>query len=292
MKSLMFLSAALAAITLPLPAAAQSASDRFSVEVIGQGPDVILIPGLSSPRSVWDETVSALSDDYRLHLVEVAGFGETPAGVNTQGDILPHLVGELAAYAATLEAPTIVGHSMGGFAGLHVALDHPDKVGKLVIVDSLPFFSVLLDPQASVESVTPQAEQMRTMMLGALDVEWPAPDCAAPSAQAKAMSNDPEGQCRIDRYTFEADRAVTAQLMYEIMTTDLRRRLGELEVATVMFYPFDPPAIRAEMAHATYGTAYGEVDTVTLVPVEGARHFLMFDQPETFHDRLAAFLAN
>ena len=89
MKFLLLLAAALAAITpaMPAPAVAQEeteATSRFSVEVVGQGPDVILIPGLMSPRSVWDAQVEALQGDFRLHLVEVAGFGTTPAGPSTK----------------------------------------------------------------------------------------------------------------------------------------------------------------------------------------------------------------
>ncbi|MBW0144109.1 alpha/beta fold hydrolase [Sphingomicrobium clamense] len=298
MKSLNFFAAALAATALPLPAAAATdpvaaeQTARFSVEVVGEGPDVILVPGLTSPRSVWDDTVALLKDDYRLHLVEVAGFGDTPAGPNGEGDILPHLVAELADYAATLDAPTLVGHSMGGFSGLTLALDHPEAIGKLVIVDSLPFFSVIMNPNATAETAEPQAAMMRQMMVANAETELPAPDCEAPSMQARGMSKDPAGQCKVDLYAASADRRVTGQLMYEIMTTDLRDRVAELSVPTAMFYPFDPPMLPAERAAEVYGTAYGEADAVTLIPVEGSRHFIMFDQPAFFHEKLAEFLAN
>ena len=41
------------ALALAVPAAASAAPTRFSVVTVGVGPDVILIPGLSSPRAVW-----------------------------------------------------------------------------------------------------------------------------------------------------------------------------------------------------------------------------------------------
>lgn len=39
---------------------------RITVLVEGDGPDVVLIPGLSSPRAVWDTTADRLKDKYRL----------------------------------------------------------------------------------------------------------------------------------------------------------------------------------------------------------------------------------
>src|SRR5205085_9117566 len=53
--------------------------DRFSVEVVGKGPDLIFVPGLSSSRETWKATADRLRERYRLHLVQLAGFaGEPP----------------------------------------------------------------------------------------------------------------------------------------------------------------------------------------------------------------------
>ena len=53
---------------------------RITVEVEGDGPDVVLIPGLSSPRAVWAPTAERLKTTHRLHLVEVRGFGGDAPG--------------------------------------------------------------------------------------------------------------------------------------------------------------------------------------------------------------------
>ena len=285
---LRLLLAALAVIASP----ALAEPTRFSVETVGEGPDVILIPGLMSPREVWDAQVEALHGDYRLHLVEVAGFGDTPAGPNAEGEILPHLVNELAAYieAEGLEAPAIIGHSMGGFTGLLLSLDHPEKVGKLMIVDSLPFFSVLMGARTPAAAEA-QAVQMRDMMVANAQVEMPAPDCAKPSMQAASMSVSPEGQCKVDAYSAMANRAVAGQLMYEIMTTDLRPRLAEASVPTTMLFPFADPYPSQQMATRLYTEQYEDHPAIDLVPVENSRHFIMFDRPQFFTETVAGFLA-
>ena len=101
----LLLAAALAATATALPAAAAKPHataqafqpTRFSVIVEGKGPDVILIPGLSSPRHVWNATAERLKATHRVHLIQVKGFGE-PAGPNASGPVLQPFVDELAAY--------------------------------------------------------------------------------------------------------------------------------------------------------------------------------------------------
>ncbi|NNC48847.1 MAG: alpha/beta hydrolase [Sphingomonas sp.] len=296
----LLLAAALVAanpLVLPATATAQDGAEtiaptRFSVEVVGEGPDVILIPGLLSPREVWDAQVEALKEQYRFHLVEVAGFGDTPAGPNAESEILPNLVAELADYIdrAELQSPAIIGHSMGGFTGLILSLDHPDKVGKLMIVDSLPFFSVLMGAQTP-EAAEPQAAQMRDMMVANADAQMPAPDCSSPSMQAQGMSLSPEGACKVDLYTAKANRAVGGQLMYEIMTTDVRPRLAAASVPTTMLFPFAEPYPSQHMATRLYTEQYADHPAIDLVPVENSRHFIMFDRRELFTETVAKFLA-
>ena len=50
---------------------------RFTVEVTGEGPDVLLIPGLTTGREVWRATVAS-APGYRYHLLQVAGFAGAP----------------------------------------------------------------------------------------------------------------------------------------------------------------------------------------------------------------------
>src|SRR5687768_18396338 len=93
------------------PALAQEPT-RFSVEVSGEGPDVIFLPGLATSRGVWADAVAALGPGYRVHLVQLKGFGE-PAGPNAQGPVLAPLVVELARYIADnrLERPAKIGRA-------------------------------------------------------------------------------------------------------------------------------------------------------------------------------------
>src|SRR5688500_6311823 len=105
---------------------------RFTTKVTGQGPDVILIPGLSSPASVWDETVAHLEGTHRVHVLQVAGFAGAPAGDNANGAIVSSLAEQVATYIADekLKAPAIIGHSLGGATALMLAARHPAVPGR------------------------------------------------------------------------------------------------------------------------------------------------------------------
>lgn len=282
----------------PVTASAALAPARFSVEVVGNGPDVILIPGLSSTRAVWADTAARLRTTHRVHLVQLRGFGE-PAAVNASGPVLQPFVDELAAYIRgnRIDRPAIVGHSMGGLAALMLAADHPGLPGKLMVVDALPFIGPLFEA-ANVEAIRPQADRMRAMLLAQAASVKPdfaaAADCPAslpaPASPQGFMTNSGQGACFLAHGTRVSDLRVVAQAMHDDMVTDLRPRLGEIEAPVTLLYPQDDRLLSEEAAAGIYGAAYAGLPSARLVRIPGSFHFIMNDQPERFRAALAAFL--
>jgi len=102
----------------------------------GSGPDVILLHGLGGDRGAWSFTVPALAARYHVYAPDQVGFGQSdkPAldyRVGTLVDFLDVFYKKLGITRATL-----VGNSMGGWVALEFALAHPEKVNRLVLVDS------------------------------------------------------------------------------------------------------------------------------------------------------------
>ncbi|HYI63251.1 MAG TPA: alpha/beta hydrolase [Allosphingosinicella sp.] len=286
------LAALLAAMAFQAPAAAQpSGPARFTVTVEGAGPDVILIPGLATPRAVWDRARAALGGRYRLHLIQLNGFGGTPAGPNAEGGVVAGTVEELSRYiaAAGLTRPAVIGHSMGGFIGLTLARDHPGQVDRLMIVDALPFFSTLLDPQATAAGIEPRAAQIRDMLRAPQRPEG-EPTQAQADAAAAGMSRAPEGRMLVARWARAADPRVVGQAVYEIMTDDRRADLAAIRTPIHLLFAFDPAALSEERARAIYEHAYRAAPRVRLVAVGPSQHFIMLDQPERFDALLSDFL--
>lgn len=280
----------------PAPATA-TAPTRFSVTVIGSGPDVIFIPGLSSTRDVWTASVGKLAGTHRVHLVQLKGFGE-PAGPNASGPVLKPFVEELAAYVRALPGkPAIVGHSMGGLAALMLAADHPGAAGKLLIVDAFPFIGPIFGA-ADVAAITPRAEQLRAMIAGQAGKVTPdfagRADCPeslpAPSAPAGNMTNSGAGACLVKHGATASDARVVAQAMYDDMTTDMRPRLKDIAVPVTVLYPQDDRLIPAAQADEMYAQSYAGTPKLTLVRIPGSYHFIMQDQPARFRAELERFL--
>ena len=276
----------------PAPAAQTSAfvSDRLSVEVVGQGPDVILIPGFGCSREVWRATAERLKAGHRVHLVQLAGFAGEPWR-HGDGPFVQPVVDELERYvrAQGLERPAVIGHSMGALVGLMLAQQHPDAVGKLMSVDSLPFFSALYGPQATAETAAPFADQAAA---GILDT----PDAAFRAGQAQAaagFSRDPATRERIVDWTLASDRQAMAAAIREVMTTDVRPGLKAMTTPVTALYAADADGgAPAAMADALWSREYADLPGVTLVRIDDSRHFIMADQPARFAERVDAFLAD
>jgi pimeloyl-ACP methyl ester carboxylesterase len=274
------------AAPIPVPSAA---APRFTVEVTGQGPDVILIPGLASSAAVWDDTVKQLQGRYRLHVIQVAGFAGAPVGANAEGPVIQPTVDALDGYikSAKLKSPAVIGHSMGGLMGLMLARQHPEDVGRLMVVDSLPFYAVVFSPQATVESVRPQAAALRDMAEKSSPEAWAA-------GQARTMARlvkSPTGLKSATEASAASNPSVTGRALYDDLTTDLRGEIASIKTPTVMLYPWDEATGAPQSAYdALYTGAYASMTSAKVKRIDGALHFIMLDQPAAFAFEVESFL--
>jgi pimeloyl-ACP methyl ester carboxylesterase len=299
LATLALVAAGLMLLVKPMGAHAQAAATgsatagltRFTVVdegTVGK-PDVVLIPGLSSSRAVWDGEAKLLAANYRLHLVQVNGFAGAPAGANASGSVLPGIVAELHGYiSAAGMHPVVVGHSLGGLLALMLADKYPGDVRKLVIVDTLPYYAVLFNPAATVETAKPMAEQIRTQMIAMPEAQY---DGMLPMMVAQ-MVNDPAAQAKVLAWTKATDRTVAFDAMYDDLTTDERAAVASIQTPTLVLFAVDPSLKQPDPVayEAAVRDGYKSMPHVTLVKVEPSRHFIMFDQPVKFDAALEGFL--
>jgi len=279
--------AALAALTLPAAALAQEPPCP-SFEVTGSGPDLVLVPGLGSSPAVWDGVRENLAKDYRLHLVHVAGFaGRAPAGdpatlvERTSAEIIRHLD------CQKVDRTAYAGHSMGGFLGLMLAADHPERISKVVVVDSLPFFPLIFDPAATVEGAALQADAMRAALLALDDASF----AAGQRMGVQSLVTGADHQTQVADWTITSDRASFASAFHALMTTDLRPRLALIAVPVTVLAAANAFAPRSRV-EPLYAAAYAGLPQAKLTVIEDSYHFIMFDQPAAFEAALRAGLAD
>lgn len=281
----------LTAALLPTPATAKDfTSDRIAVTVEGKGADVILIPGLSSSPRVWAEMTAALPG-YRYHKVQVRGFGGLPKGGNTDGNVAAPVADEIARYIAEnkLGKVAVIGHSMGGTMGMMLAARHPDRVGKLMVVDMLPFLGAMFaGPQATPESLKPIADQIMAGMRNSPQDAYLkqlegtiASMVATESMRAPALDD-----------AVKSDRDVSARAYGELVVTNLIPELGKITAPTTVLYvtPTGAPVTDAQM-DGFYQASYAPIKGVKLVRVPASAHFIMWDNAPFFQAQVKAFLA-
>ncbi|RDE05785.1 alpha/beta fold hydrolase [Sphingomonas aracearum] len=268
--------------------------EHISIETIGHGTPVILIPGLASPRAAWDGVAPALARGHSVLLVQVNGFaGDDPRG-NLSGGLLDGIVADLHAMIAArkLDRPAIVGHSMGGLVGLMLAARHPADMGRLMMVDSLPFFAATLVPPGTpitAAMVEPRAAQMRDAVAGSYGK--PA-DRGAAAAQVASMTLNPDHRARLTEWAMRADPRVTARALYEDLVTDMRPELPKVRTPVTVVYAWNEAYPRKDAADAFFRGQFTGMANATFVGVGPAAHFVMLDQPAAFNAALDRFLVS
>ena len=134
----------------------------------GKGDPVVLIhgsgPGVTSYAN-WRLVLPALAENFRVLAPDMVGFGfsERPAnieyGVQTWAD-------QVVGLMDTLELPTahLVGNSFGGAIALRIAAQHPDRVGKLVLMGSMGVPFPITEGLERVWGYEPSFENMRKVL--------------------------------------------------------------------------------------------------------------------------------
>ena len=276
---------------LLLAGASQAAAPTaFTLEVTGQGSPVILIPGLASSGAVWQSTVARLCGPQagrQCHVLTLAGF----AGVApVDGDMLAQAEAQLASYIAAqkLRQPAIIGHSLGGFLALKMAIDHPEHTGKLVIVDALPALGATQLPSITKEQLQAMSQQMQTAMR--------AQDAVTASASQRrsvaGMATAPADVERIIGWGQRSDKDTVINAMGTLMASDLRQDVARIASPTLVlgtWIAYKDFAPRAAIEQ-TFRSQYAQLPGARVEMADTARHFIMYDQPDWMFGRIEQFL--
>ncbi len=265
-------------------------SRRIAVTTRGRGPDVLLIPGLASTAEVWRGVADRLAGRCRLHLVSVRGFGDLPAGANASGAVMAAVADEVRRYIAeqNLQRPALIGHSMGGQLGLRVAADAGSRIGRVMVVDSSPFFPALISARATVGDVEPIAQ------LAYQAIHFLGDEALRSRGRAMGLELGGATDAVFGSLGWQGgDRRVLAQSLYEVMTVDLRRRLPDITAPVTVVYGWSADAASPRSrTDSLFRGAYARLRTpAAFVPIEGAEHMVMIDQPTRFMAAVDRFLA-
>jgi len=109
---------------------------KISFTDSGEGTAIIFLHGFLENKKMWQDYVTLYSEKHRIITIDLLGHGETDClgyihsmeeNANAVNEVLEHL---------NIEKAIIVGHSMGGYVSLAFAELYPEKIQKLVLLNS------------------------------------------------------------------------------------------------------------------------------------------------------------
>jgi haloacetate dehalogenase len=121
----------------------EARSSRYLPGVAGEGPAVLLLHGFPETHYCWHRVAPALAEDHQVVVCDLKGYGETraePGGQLGEGYSNRERAAELVELMAALghERFSVVGHDRGGRVAYRMALDHPETVESLTVLNVVP----------------------------------------------------------------------------------------------------------------------------------------------------------
>ncbi len=257
------------------------------------GPPVVLVHGLGTNLSIWRAVWPLLRQKARVLAPDLPGFGlsdkqEVPATPSFYAEVL-------AAWLDTLKLAQVdvVGLSMGGQIALMMALQHPDRIRRLVLA-----------APAGIETFTPEAAAQLKALFTAETIAAMSPALYAQNVQRNFARWDPnrfgwllEQRAQMQqRADFRAYAEANARAVAGMLDEPVFARLPEVPHPTLVvfveddqlipnrfFRPTETPADILQVALERLPEAQG-----FLIPEAG--HLLVLEQPEVFARQVLRFL--
>jgi 3-oxoadipate enol-lactonase len=253
---------------------------RIAVSVRGSGDPLVMIPGLGATRRVYAPLLPALERQHRVIVYDPRGVGESD--VPPAPYTMPQLASDCvtAAAAAGVERFDLFGASMGGLTAQHVAVLHPQGVGRLLLASTGPgrHSAVLADPAVNAAllgrgATTPaEAYRLACTVLYSPRFQREHPDFIEAEIAHRAAHP-------------VAARAFSAQYTAS-READIGSRLGEITALTLVLHGTADVLVPLENAEML----------VRMIPgarrywFDGAGHLFFHEEPELTAQVILSFL--
>jgi pimeloyl-ACP methyl ester carboxylesterase len=198
----------------------------------GSGPPLVLLHGTAANLHTWQGWTDTLAGRFRCIRVDLPGFGMT--GPHPEADY------RIDAYVAFLErfldalgvdSAAVAGNSLGGEIAWNWALDHPERVRRLVLLDAAGF------PNETGHSLG--FRLARTPVLGGLMTWWTPKPLLRRSLEEVYVMDELVTDSLVDRYFASLLRAGNRRAFVDRVrqpTPDRTGRLGEIAQPTLLLW--------------------------------------------------------
>src|SRR5437763_680647 len=245
---------------------------EIAVRRAGSGPPVLLLHGIPTSSRVWDRVGAALSADFDVVAPDLLGYGESgkppdrDVSMAAQAELVPMLLDELG-----VERVILVGHDLGGAVAQRMAVDAPERVAGLVLIDSVSFDSWPIFRMRMLRTVMPPfARRWPRHWFGWFDRSLRP---YVPRGEAREALSASLAAWSADRAGAEAFMR-NARALDPRITGDVAPRLAEVRVPAHVVWGRKDPFQKVRWAPKLRDAIPG----ATLTVLEGG-HFLPWDAP-------------
>lgn len=266
----------------PLPEPETLTIDGLSVSLWGRpaGIPVILSPGLGGHGAYWRPQVRALMNRYRVVLYDHRSTGASDRADLPENYSAAHMAGDIAAILDGLdyEAAHIVGHAAGALAGLQLALDAPERVLSVAVINGWaacePYTLRCFDIRMGIYRAGGPEAYLRAQPLFLFPAEWIADHL-----------DDLDAQAHHHAAGFQSEQALTARIG-ALSDFDIRDRLSDITCPVLVMGSLDDMLVPVR---ASANLAEG-LPNPQFVAVPWGGHAVNITVPEEFDRYLLTFL--
>jgi pimeloyl-ACP methyl ester carboxylesterase len=249
-------------------------SVRLSYIDHGSGPTILFLHGATVSKESWAAQLGHFCKDYRVVAPDLRGHGASEPGVE------PHTVEMYAADTVALldrlavNDAVVCGHSAGGFVAQQLALDRPERVSSLVLVDT------------SYGITTTLWERMMNAMARAYLRNTSGPKLVRAFAESAGKHSEATREyCYGAMQKFADHKDRFFQIWHAVENFRSKHRLSEIRQPTLIVSPDRFAQAAGQAKHMAR-----VIPNASRVIVRNAGHMVMMDNPEGFNDVLSHFL--
>jgi pimeloyl-ACP methyl ester carboxylesterase len=241
----------------------------------GKGDVLILLHGLGSTKKDWDAQVPFFSKTHRVIAMDLRGHGNSTKPVEAYGVAL--MTEDLKQFMDQLniKKATLVGFSMGGAVAFQMAVNHPEYLDNLVIVNSGPDFNAMGKIGEDLLSSRTQFLETKGLAPLAKEIAYNM----FPEDHQVDLRNEFESRCKNNDYNAYYNSFVT------LMAWGLGDKLKDINTRTLVVasdMDYTPISFKEDYV--------SKLPNAKLTVIKNSRHGVVIDQPEAFNKALEKFL--
>lgn len=252
---------------------------QLAYQRYGDGPPLIILHGLLGSGDNW-QTLSrtAFAEYFTVFTVDLRNHGRSP---HSEIFSYPAMVEDLTEFMDThgLAAAHVIGHSMGGKAAMHLALAHPERVRRLVVVD--------IAPKTYPPQHTPIFDALRGLDLAAYGSRT-----EIDAALAEALPDKPVRSFLLKNLQRDAE----GRYSWQINLDGIYHNYPHLNGGVQADGTFEGPTLFVRGGASPY-VADADLEVIrrffphaTLATIDGAGHWVHAENPQEFAEATLAFL--